>query len=706
MNLEQIKAELRLFKAYTDDTKLSGVGIVNQDALKSGLLIVDICSDEVLASAVELYGIKPEEWNQTFHKSFQTVIDTPIEVLVAQQLIHYFTTYGLEDLGLYNEELVYIPKEKLDIPELAGDIKLIPINKITERDLGDRILSLLSSGVALSKQTVEDIMLLSDYIDKEKFDEIKNKEIKIALYDKYNIVPKNNMDFLRYLVYKLTDSTMLIKSNDMIRVLSNCDKEKALKLLKSYVGKPYGYKKLGEIFLSENELFVAIKAHNVENEVHKELNHIINRIRREANKSRKKIGYDVLDRLTSIYGYDKVSGDFIYNPWFKKDVAEATLTQVKLNQGELIKKLDDVTIFREIRILNAIAYRLNKFGAYDKFNDDAEYLGNYKSILYKIRNGKSYADEFVFEKSLSKITAQQQVYDLVEKHLVDRLNKILKDKYVYIPDGIDYKAPTSEKQFIGNIPVGTTIVLPRNNNMVIGVHWKNLDEERVDLDLHAIGSDVHVGWNASYRETNIVHSGDVTDAQLPNGATECLLVRPNLKETTFVVKLKNFTHNRLDVPYEFIIASTTDDSISKNYTINPNDVLVSINTKFDYDSKYNDRPDIDIAYVTITEDNIKLAFVNTSTDNSIAGFRTDVRDMVVRYAEAYPSTQLSLRDIINMADCKLSDKPIISDLEEVKILNDKGEEEILYKKVEKKVDFDLSLQNITKDTILSMFMEA
>ena len=131
MNLEQIKSELRLFKSYTDDKSLF-VGSVNQKALESGLLIQDPVSEDVLNSAIELYGIKPEEWNQTFHKSFQTVIDTPIEVLVAQQLIHYFTTYGLEAMDLYNQDLVYIPHEKLEVPDLDEDVKLIPIVKLTE----------------------------------------------------------------------------------------------------------------------------------------------------------------------------------------------------------------------------------------------------------------------------------------------------------------------------------------------------------------------------------------------------------------------------------------------------------------------------------------------------------------------------------------------------------------------------------------------
>ena len=199
-----------------------------------------------------MYGKKPEEWNATFHKSFSTVKNTPIEVLVAQQIMHYITTYGFENLGIYSQDLVYIPYEALEIPELEEDIPMVVIHNINAEQLNERLLNLLTSGIALSKQTVQDVMELSDYIDVDRFDEIVNKEVKIALYDKYGVVPKNNVDFLRYLVFKTTGSTLLIQSRDLIKSIKNSDIEKPYEYLSTYVSRNNGYKKLVKIAKIDN----------------------------------------------------------------------------------------------------------------------------------------------------------------------------------------------------------------------------------------------------------------------------------------------------------------------------------------------------------------------------------------------------------------------------------------------------------------------
>lgn len=689
MNTEQIKAELRLFKAYTDDTKLTGVGIVNQEALKSGLLIVDTCSEEVLTSAVELYGIKPEEWNQTFHKSFQTVLDTPIEVLVAQQLIHYFTTYGLEDLGMYNEDLVYIPREKLEVPELEEDIKLIPINKITELNLADRLQTLLTSGIALSKQTIADIMVLSDYLDKNKFDDIKNKEVKIALYEKYGVVPSNNMEFLRYLIYKLTGNTMMIRSREMIKALSECDKVQALDLLSAYVEKN-GLAKLSEIYLQYDEYFVAIKSHNPERKADKSLNHLVNRLRKEAKHNKRCSKLNILDRLTSIYGITTDKTQLLYyNPWFKKSHDACGLTVQSIPLVNVMQQLDDVTIFREIRILNAIAYRL-------KYQD---------VISYKIRNGKAYITDLDSGMDNDKYNAQEFLYHKIKEHLVDRLRKYLTNKSVYIPENVVYMAPTSEKQFLGNFPLGTYIIVPRKNNMVVGIHWKNLDNERVDLDLHAYSRQSHIGWNSSYYNEGVVFSGDVTDAQLPKGATECFMIKAGTENTSFVIKLKNFTANKSDVPYEFIVASSTDTMVSKDYVINPNDVITSINTKIEYDAKSNTRPDVDVALVEVLTNCIKISFNNFSANTTIAHQDKTVLEKMITYGENYSNTQISLNNLLIESGCELLNKPYKEEMQEVKVKTENGEE-TLYRKVEKRADLDLSIEAISKDTFIKLFSEA
>ena len=235
MNEKQIEAELRLFKGYTISEDEFYDGKLRENAYGNGILFLEEPSPAVLEKALELYGKDGEKWNQTFHKSFSTVRDTPIVTLIAQQLIHYFTTYGLESLGLYNEDLVYIPHEQLDIPELEEDIPMIVIHKLSEQELKDKLMILLTSGIALSKETIADVMELSDYIDLDMVDDVKNREVKTALYEKYHIVPGNNVEFLRYLIRKVTGRTLLIKDKATIKALQEADTHLLWSELKGYV---------------------------------------------------------------------------------------------------------------------------------------------------------------------------------------------------------------------------------------------------------------------------------------------------------------------------------------------------------------------------------------------------------------------------------------------------------------------------------------
>ena len=94
----QQEAQLRLFKSYLnkDAITIGSELITREDDLKQGIVYFGLeVPDSVRQLSLKMFGKKPEEWNSTFHKSFNTVLETPIEVLIAQQVIHYFTTYGL-----------------------------------------------------------------------------------------------------------------------------------------------------------------------------------------------------------------------------------------------------------------------------------------------------------------------------------------------------------------------------------------------------------------------------------------------------------------------------------------------------------------------------------------------------------------------------------------------------------------------------------
>ena len=71
--------------------------------------------EEAYASCVRLFGRKTREFNQTFHKSFSTVYNMTEEEYYTHQILHYFTTYGAELLGI--DIPTYLPSEVLQLPE-------------------------------------------------------------------------------------------------------------------------------------------------------------------------------------------------------------------------------------------------------------------------------------------------------------------------------------------------------------------------------------------------------------------------------------------------------------------------------------------------------------------------------------------------------------------------------------------------------------
>lgn len=661
------KELLRLFKGYLGEKSDK----FNESALKYGLLIPDTASETVVNDAIELYGKDGSKWNQSFHKDFEIVANAPIEDLIAQQLIHYITTYGFEVLGLENG-LVYIPKEKLEIPELKEDIEMISILPLTEEEITEKIMSMLTSGIALSKQTISDIMVLSDYIDKDKFDEIKNKEIRTNLYRKYNIMPRNPEEFLRYLIFELTGNSLKIQSKEAIHSLSTSNKLNTLNLLKAYLEKtPNGEEKLSSIFLRNKALFLALKMKNdiflpkKEENIQKELNAIINKLRRLAVKNHKPLKKGILDTLTDISFAD-------------------------YSKEELIKELDKTTIFRELRILNGIKYKLEGSA----------------NIVYRVRNGKSYVSTLK-DRTDKVIDYLTDNYKTVYDHLINRLSESVKDKTIFIPKNVVYAVPTSEKQFFGNIPQGSYLEVPRDKDIVYGIYWKNLEakevkkgfygedndysEERVDLDLKQMNKDEVFGWDASYRNLdNILFSGDMTDAKRPTGASELFYVKKSYGQGAFLVTVNAFTSHKEEVPYEFVIANANRDFKQRvHYALDPNDILTKVDMSFEPGERQKTLGLISIG------DSIKFYFNNFAVGVQGCTSRRDSITMgAFDYLREYGNIQLKLNDLLVAAGAKLVDSPVLTE----EITNEEGVKET----VEKAVDVNLSLETITKETLISL----
>ncbi len=631
---------LRLFKAYLGRKTID----ISEKALKYGLLVSGSADLDIINEAIKQYGKDGKKWNETFHKSLSIIKNTSNEDLFIQQIIHYITTYGFEKLGIYSKEKVYIPVEELNIPELdINKIELLVISPITEKELSSKIMNLITSSVALSKQTIEDILSLSCYIDKNRIEEITNRELKIALCDEYNIVPKEPEEFLRYLIYVLTGNTLKIQNDIQFKELKNSNKLKVCDLLEKYLVDEESYNKLSSIFLRNKKLFLALKISkkdnaNYNNEIKFKLNRYINKLRKLANKNHKPLKKDILDMLT-------------------QDI------NIKDEENTILSALDKVTIFREVRILNGISYRLS----------------NTNYIVYKIRNGSSYATE-LRPRSNEHIRLLKNRYNIIKKHLISRVSKNVKDKKIFIPKNVSYTVPTSEKQFNGNFPDGSYIEIPRDNNLIYGIHWNNLNtdtfEERVDLDLKQISKTRVFGWDHDYKSSNgdILFSGDITDAPLPDGATELFYVSKSYGNDAFLITVNNFTGNDKDIPYEFIIAKAnenieSDESIK--YILDPNNILEKL--------------ELVIPSTTINTvvglikigDNIRLYLNNFGQGNSITSSNDTTTLISLNYLQSYSEIQLKLYDLLKECGAILTDSP-------------------------DNVDYNLSINSVTRDTLISL----
>ena len=440
--------------------------------------------------------------NAAFHKSWSFIKDTPLETLFLQQILHYITTYGFE----YTNETVFIPHEQLEVPELKSDIPLRVIRGLTKPEILDKIIS-LGSGVALHQDTLNDLISIIQInrYNPNFVPKIKNRELKALLTDLYDLVPTEPLEFLRYLITKLTDESLLIKNDYLITKIKEADGKFLDTLLKK------APTNLSSIFLRHKPIFLALKSIS-RNKTY------FNQLRKWANKTHKPLHPDYLNSVTA---------------------------QIKfniLNTRVLQDRLKASTIQRDIRLAQALKYR--------------ELAP--KSIVYRVRNGRGHATDFSWEGSV------EAPLHFVEQSIVSKLKN---GSPLYVPEGITYALPSTEKQFTGNFPNGTHISVPEN--VIVGIWWKNKDRP-IDLDLSAISTSGKVGWDGSYRNEDILFSGDITSA--PTGASELFHIK---KEVPPYVLYVNYYNHRpgSPIPAKIFVAHDTPKNLSQNYVVDPNKII-------------------------------------------------------------------------------------------------------------------------------------
>lgn len=264
--------------------------------------------------------------NKTFHKSWKKVFTSSREQLWMEQIKHYISTYGSNF-----SDVMYIPDEVLDVPELKVCFKVV--KAYSNKEMTDKCLSLLKSGMALKEETINEI--LSVLVDELSYkftgeENIKNKEATVIIADTYNVLPKDTMAFFRYIIYKATGESLLIKSNDVIEAIKTSGYNPAVQF------EQFGLEKMATIFNRFKPLFLAFKSRCPKT---------INKISKLSKTHHQPLVVNPLNFVTSVFISDEEKH------W-----------------------LDNATPFALFKALSACHTRMN---------------GQY-AFAYRIRNGKSY----------------------------------------------------------------------------------------------------------------------------------------------------------------------------------------------------------------------------------------------------------------------------------------------------------------------------
>lgn len=594
------KATLRLFNSIQVKEKtMRGIDkiIFNKRTIPNGYILDPsiVATGGLLDQIESIVGLSGEKANAAFHKFWAVVKDSSIEDLVVQQIIHYFTTYGLEALGIYNSDVVYIPNEALEIPELKAGISLVFIKAMTPDDILEKII-ILGSKTALADHTLKDIMTIvkANGYDSAFVERIGNHELKSLLYDYYDIAPTDPVDFLRYLVVKLTEQSLLIKNDMLIETIKQANGQLLDKLLKN------APKNLASIFLRYKPIFLAMKSIS-DNKT------FFNRLRKDAKTMHIPLPVDYMNSVTS------------------------QIKDHRLSFVDLERRLSSASVFRKIRLAYALSNRLNAG----------------KSIVYKIRNGRGWVDDFAWSDELQKST--EYALDIVIESIAKELHDKVKGKTFYIPGYVHYALPATEKQFVGFLPSNSYVVIP--NDIVIGIHWMNVGNWRVDLDFSMLQDSGKFGWDSYYRSQDgeILFSGDMTDASGPRGASELFYInRAQEQAKLLMINYYNYDDEKR-LACKFFVAHEHPGRLDNKYVVDPNNILLS--TNIDIDKK-----ETSVGLLIKLNGENRLYFSATSLGNAISCRNSEIKEKARNYTMATSMNPLTLESVLSKAGAIVVDR--------------------------------------------------
>lgn len=364
--------------------------------------------------------------------------------LVSKQILHYIEVYGLGQPGLFNLEVT------------NGSVVTIRyFRAVTVDELSELVQKLLYTNAPV-KDVESLVNIIREYRIAYDIDSVANNELRVALFDVNNDFFSNGDDAVRYICYKATGSTLLIKSKEVIQAVKNA--EIPAKFFENHDIV------LSRVFNRHKPLILACK--NAKNRT------VINLIGRYS----KQFHVPVVEGIN------------------KRFIAAALFGQIDVE-----KTLKTIGIRDKFKYLNLLEYK--------KLQNDAD--------VFIVRNGKMHLETGRFKFDIYEIN--QLIVKIIES-LSDDLEH-LRTQNILLDTNVDYGLPISRKQTLGRLPFGTAIKVGADQ-ISSGIYWhenggaSDLDLSTIDTE----GNRVGWGQISGYNDAVITFSGDVTSAH--NGAME------------------------------------------------------------------------------------------------------------------------------------------------------------------------------------------
>lgn len=547
---EKELATIQLFNSIVINTPNKGISenafYFSVKALNYGLNIHPIIFENLEnphafhEEVINEFGVKAKAINSTFFTNFEEVQNTPDELRLFMQMLHYACTYG----G-WNIHDPYTPNQlsEAELEQAKASFEHCrKIDAITLEELHQTMQQTLYTSFALDEGRLDSLeCVVKAYNIKLIPEKIQNKEFACIYSEITNILPKQPEAMLRYLIYLTTNQTLLIKSEDLINSIYNCYYIlQCFDAFKTYIENYDGEKQFAKIFYRFKPLFLALKKtfkNGNTNATIKQTKYVTSHINQ-------------IRRLAKIY----------HQPMNQVTLANLVPNIDILSSDEIYTMLEQATIYQLIKVYNAINHKL-----YSK-------SGELIKKSYHIRNGKDFiTDKENTQLSLKTSANLVQTRAVIEYLLAQKLSH-LKGQKILLNQDITYGIPTSAKTFTGNLPYGTTFDVGKK--LIVGVAW----EVDADIDLSATYQNGrNIAWYHSWQDDNTVFTGDMTGLNKYGYAAEFISTKAK-KDMQSVIMNLNLYRNWADkVPFKLIIGTSINhkrlENVSFDYVKSINDVI-------------------------------------------------------------------------------------------------------------------------------------